>query len=189
MKRHLLKGFFLIISVVCVLALSTSCNEKLDVEKILGYQSGAPEYDVAFCIDGEEYPMHLMLESFDESDSVCRDGSAEITGGVLDGVSFVMKDGTLKMLVGELEYPLDEDDSSALYLLFGAFGIKKDDFVGATEDTDGILAARFDGKYEFTLMLESETFKPVKAEAECASGICTLVFGAEGTVEKTTQDG
>ena len=189
MKRHLLKGFFLIVSVICMLALSTSCSEKLDAGKMLGYQSGTPEYNVTFCVSGEEYPMHLTLDSPDESDGACRDGMAEITGGVLDGVCFVMKGGALKMLVGELEYPLDEDDSSALYLLFGAFGINKDDFVGATEDTEGILAARFNGKYEFTLMLDGETFKPLKAEAECTTGICTLVFGAEGTVEKATQDG
>ena len=72
-------------------------------------------------------------------------------------------------------YPLKETDSSALYALFSAFSISKDNFVGATTESDGkVLVARFSGKGEFTLTLNADTTTVVEARLRPEKTVTTI---------------
>ncbi|MBQ7822302.1 MAG: hypothetical protein IJ391_08485 [Clostridia bacterium] len=176
MKRHILKT---VLALLCVtlLVFAVSCKEKLDVGKMLGYQSGTPEYDLILRVGDAVYPMHITLKG--EGEQSVRDGSAAITGGVLDGVGFEMTGGKLKMTVGELEYMLEKKDSSPLYFLFEAFALKEDGFIGATEETgSGVLVAHFDGGEELTLTLSADTYEPIMIESLCETGVCSVDFGS-----------
>ena len=99
-----------------------------------------------------------------------------ISGGALDGMLFEMQNGELKMKTGDFECTLTEDDSPALYALFGGFAIEPSEFVGVTEDTDGVLCASFGGKYKYTLMTDSETKSPLEINVRADGGEYKIKF-------------
>ncbi len=185
MKKTVLCVFIII---CLVMTMCISCQKGLDTGKMLAYQEGEPTFDIVFSLGEYKYPMHISLSQ--KNDSFVRDGKAVLSGGVLEGVCFEMKDGELKMLVGDLEYVISEKDSSPLYALFAAFAINEDDFVGVTgKEGIGELEARFNGKFNFMLTMNERDFAPIKVAAETDSGICTITFENTKTSEKAEEDG
>lgn len=128
-----------------------SCKEKSRVEDMLAFERGTPEYDIVYTAGTGEYDMKLTLGSH-SGEYAFRDGRAEITDGVLKGVSFEMTSGELKMSGDGFEYSLTETDSPAIYALFSAFGIEASSYADLTKDENGREIAKFNGKHEFTVV-------------------------------------
>ncbi len=172
--------FFIINFLIAIMLVS--CRAPLQADKMLLYQNES-EHDIVLTLGEYKYPMHLSFSAGREN--APRDGRATMAGGVLEGVEFEMQSGALKMQVGELEYMLDKSDCDLLYALFSSFAIKEDEFIGVTsEEGSGILEARFDGLYEYTLFLNESDYTPVKIMAETDAGLCTVEFENKESSQK-----
>lgn len=172
MKKTVLCVFIII---CLVIVMCVSCQKGLDTGKMLAYEDVESTFDIVFSTGGYDYPMNISLSP--KNGSFVRDGTAVISGGVLEGVSFEMKNSELKMLVGDLEYVLSEKDSETLYMLFASFAISEDDFTGVTSKEESEeLEARFNGKYNFTLTMNKSDFAPIKIAADTKAGECTITF-------------
>lgn len=164
MKKRL---FYALVFIPFILALifTPSCSKKLDVDKMLSYQS-ASRQDISLTLGEHTYPISLTLS--DSSLDKLRDGVALITGGELEGIRFEMSQGSLKMTVHETEYLLGRNDCPSMYMLFGAFALTKDDFLGVTrENGSDVMKARFKNTEELTLTLDAESFEIKSIEAKC----------------------
>lgn len=171
-----MKKFAAIIVFVLCLVLCSCKGTGTDTDKILSYQK-TNEHNVVFSLNGYEYPMNLTLsEGFD----TYRNGTARITEGALKDVRFEMADSKLKMLVGDLEYLLSDNDAQALYSLFAAFAIKDDDFISLTrEENSDNMSARFGGKYGFALTLAPDSSNVKEINISAKNTECKIIFNTE----------
>lgn len=154
----------------------TSCSQSgVDVESLLEYQNGTPAYTAELTLGEYSYGINVSLGT-NTGEYAVRDGQALISGGALDGMLFEMQNGELKMKTGDFECTLTEEDSPALYALFGGFAVEPSEFVGVTEDTDGVLSASFGGKYKYALSINKETNRPFEISVKTDSGEYKIKF-------------
>ncbi len=176
MKKLIAIALTVIILCSGVVFALTSCSQnKVDIESLLGYAQGTPAYSVELGLGEYSYGINVSLGS-NTGEYAVRDGQALISGGVLDGMLFEMQNGELKMKTGDFECTLTEGDSPALYALFGGFAIEPSEFIGVTEDTDGVLCASFGGKYKYTLMTDTETKSPLEINVRVDGGEYRIKF-------------
>ena len=177
-----MKKLAAIILLVFCLATCSCKGAGTDTDKILNYQKTS-EHNIVFSLNEYEYPMNLSLR---EASGTYRNGSARITAGALEGVCFDMTDSKLKMLVGELEYLLSENDAQSLYSLFAAFSIKDDDFISLTrEENSDNMSARFGGEYNFALTLTPVDLNVKEINISSKNAECKIIFNTE----KVNDDG
>ncbi len=153
----------------------TSCSQKIDVESLLEYEQGTPAYSTEFTLGEYSYGINVSLGP-NTGEYAVRDGQALITGGALDGMLFEMQNGELKMKTSGFECVLTEKDSPALYALFGGFAVEPSEFIGVTEDTDGIMTASFGGKYKYILSIDKKTNLPLEISVKTDSGEYKIKF-------------
>ena len=156
----------------------TSCSKTVDVESLLEYEQGSPAYSIELGVGEYSYGFKVSLGA-NTGEYAVRDGQALASGGVIDSIMFEMQDGELKMKSGDFECVLGEKDSPALYALFGGFAIEPNEFIGITEDTNGILTARFGGKYKYVLSIDKETRRPREIKVNAGGEEYKITFKDE----------
>ncbi len=158
-----------------VFALTSCSQSRIDVESLLGYQKGTPAYTTELTLGEYSYGINVSLGT-NTGEYAVRDGQALISGGALDGMLFEMQNGALKMKTGDFECVLTEEDSPALYALFGGFAVEPSEFTGVTEDVDGVFTANFGGKYKYTLLIDKETNLPLEIRVKTDGGEYKIKF-------------
>ena len=182
MKKYAVFAVLAVVAAACGVFVFCACSKGADVEKMLEYRTSSSEYEVTLSVGGYTYGMHLSLGAL-TGEYPFRDGTAVIAGGSLDGISFDMHNGELRMKTdGEdgFECALSEKDSPAVYAMFASFAVEPGDFIGITENDGGTMDARFGGKYKYTLNLEKETYKPIAISVQTDTDTYKVLFsGAE----------
>ena len=158
-----------------VFALTSCSHNKVDVPALLSYSEGTPAYSLELSLGEYTYGINVSLGS-NTGEYAVRDGQALISGGALDGMLFEMQSGELKMRTGEFECVLTEKDSPALYALFGGFAVEPSEFIGVTEDAEGVMTANFGGKYKYTLQIDKETGRPFEIDVKTNDGEYKIKF-------------
>ena len=175
MKKIAAIALTLIIFCSGMIFVLTSCSQKVDVESLLEYEQGTPAYSTELSLGEYSYDINLSLGT-NTGEYAVRDGQALISGGALDGMLFEMKNGELKMKTSGFECILTEKDSPALYALFSGFAIEPNEFIGVTEDVDGVMTASFDGKYKYTVSTKKDTKCPIEISVRTDSGEYKIKF-------------
>lgn len=180
MKKRLFYAF-IFISCIAVITFTPSCAKKLDVKGMLSYQS-AMRQEISLVLGEHSYPISLTLS--DTSQDNVRDGLALITGGELKDIKFEMSQSVLIMNVHETEYMLSQSDCPSVYMLFSAFAIDEDDFIGVTrENGSNEMKARFKNNEEYTLTLDAESLEIKRIDSNCGDKPFTMNFLTEAKEE------
>lgn len=185
MKKYAVCVMITAFVLVGVMFLFVSCSEdKIDAEEILAYQSKTSYNGIAFCVGKSEYNINIALGAL-TGEHFVRDADILFDKGTLDGMVFTVRDGELRLKASDFEMELSEKDSPSLYALVSAFSIEPSDFVGVTKSTeyDGMLSARFNGRYNYELTLKEIGSTPEIIKIKSEDDTYTVKFKTAETKE------